>query len=83
MSLADRLSGTPSDVHPLAGCTIGRWIGTLDEDDAAAAVEALADPRWRHVELAQILQDEGLDATPDTVGRHRRSGCRCDEAGLA
>ena len=63
-------------------CPVGRYLASLDDDDAAkvrAALKHQTDETYtlQHRELAAKLAEYGARPTDHAIGRHRRGVCSC------
>jgi hypothetical protein len=66
--------GTPEDRN---FCVIVRNGMTLSPEDFAIYQEAINDPRWGNVVLAERLTKLGLKTGKDSIRRHRDKVCSC------
>lgn len=82
MSLADRLASHA----PQPGsqqCTVAYVLDQLDERDAQALRDALADPGIPGTAITEDLQAEGHDIEYNPIRRHRNGGCKCEREHVA
>lgn len=77
MSLAAALAAQPA-ARRGTPCTVGVVLDGLDQDDRAAAIQALADRTRTATSIAEALTSIGHPVAKQTVQRHRRGECRCD-----
>ncbi|MFD8117034.1 hypothetical protein [Streptomyces microflavus] len=60
------------------GCSVGRLLETLNEDDREAVREAMARVELTNAGIAVALKARGVTTvTAGTIGRHRRAACSC------
>lgn len=76
-SLADSLAqlGPSRNVER---CPIKHILAALENHDAFALEEALADRSINAVDLARVIQSAGHLISADAVRRHRRRACMCE-----
>lgn len=78
MALADDLQQlTPKNGSKT--CSIKAMFGQLSDKDRSALVSILLNERILHSDIAQTLKDNGFDISAQTVARHRRKQCRCEQ----
>ena len=77
MSLSDRLDAGPPRVVHGTPCSIATALSALPKAEAVALQRMLDDPGWSQRAIRDALADEDIDVGEQTVGRHRRHGCRC------
>lgn len=79
MALTDRLAAPPPAPAKGPGCSVGQLLDTLPTDEAKALAQAIRNPQWRATQIAAELRAEGHRIGGDTVARHRRGGCKCED----
>jgi hypothetical protein len=52
-------------------------VDKLDKDDYKILEDNLADPRWKHANLAQALNERGFKCYSDQIRLHRTGRCIC------
>lgn len=60
-------------------CTIANIQAAMDPTDAAEFEAALQSPAIPDSQVREALKRRGIDVTINTLGRHRRRGCRCPD----
>jgi hypothetical protein len=55
-------------------------LETMPAEDATDLRAALDDPTIMGTAIAKVLRSRGHDITHDTVQRHRRGQCSCQES---
>lgn len=66
VSLADKLATPP--VRATGGRSVlDDWLDNLDTTDRDAALSAIRNPAWRHVDLQAALEAEGAPKVADTT----------------
>ncbi len=58
------------------GCNYQKVLAGLSDADAAQIRAAVADPQWSPSELSAKLADNNIDLPHQTIGVHRRQGCK-------
>jgi hypothetical protein len=77
VALADRLeAGPPSVIHGTP-CSVGTTLSALAAKERAALQRMLDDRTWTEGMIFEALTDEGITVGRQSIGRHRRRGCRC------
>ncbi len=72
MSLSDDVNAGPPEA-PRRRTKIDDWLDRLDAADREAAMRALSDPAWRHVDVHALLARHGLDVSDVQVWKYRRA----------
>lgn len=78
MALADDLKNITPKIHSKQ-CTIGALLNDLPDNDAVALEATLASDRIPHADIAAALNNNGFKIAAQTVARHRRALCRCEQ----
>ena len=77
MSLSKALATErDSGIYRGPQCSLCELPGQLPKDEAAALLEALADPSMTHAAISRALRGEGYPIHANTVSRHRKGECR-------
>lgn len=72
MSLASKLA-TPPTRNREGRSILDIWLDGLNPEDRDAALGAIRNPAWRHVDLQEALEAEGAPVVADTTfGAWRR-----------
>lgn len=79
MSLLD-LAGPPPPHHNTRPCALGRILTQLTPAERDAVQTALDDPDWPGTKIAEVLTEAGYRVRADTIRRHRRNHCSCEQA---
>jgi O-acetylhomoserine/O-acetylserine sulfhydrylase-like pyridoxal-dependent enzyme len=58
-------------------CFVGQVLKDMDEETKTTFIEVLNNPNIQHVQIARLLEGEGLKTSEGTIRRHRKGGCRC------
>lgn len=58
-------------------CTVGAMLDKLNDGDAAAMKNALANPATKASDLSALLRAHGYRIMPHTLRRHRNDLCAC------
>lgn len=77
MSLAERVAAAQSRSQPGPKCGIAKTLPTLAQPDADALLHLI----YKRLdmtgpEVSELLAEEDIDLSPDTVRRHRLGRCR-------
>lgn len=76
MGLTERFQGAPVTAKgPLCGMHL--LMLDLSDDDRAALITVMDDPRWTHAAIERVLREEGHRVGSQSVSRHRRGLCMC------
>lgn len=71
MNLIDALA-KPTSKRASKGSVMDVWVRTRPEDEQAAILAAVVDPRWGHVQLHAELAQAGAPDMSDTAFRQWR-----------
>jgi hypothetical protein len=77
MSLRDQIAAE-SCVKKGPTCSVLILLGELNDDDAEALREALADPKVPGTAIQRALLKEGHRIGAYNIQRHRRGACTCE-----
>lgn len=77
MSLAERVRTAEHNSQPGPRCTVVKALHRLDQEDADALLHLV----YKRLDLtapeaSEVLAEENIDISPDTVRRHRLGRCR-------
>lgn len=77
MSLAEKARNAKPRTATRVRCDVQKALDTLDQEDGDALLYLVYDRRdLTGVEVADLLDEEGVHVGPDTVRRHRLARCR-------
>lgn len=76
MNLRDAIASEQEKSRPGYACGVERLLGTLDDDDRAALIDALGSEAPTSA-IARALTASGYVLAYQTLQRHRRRECRC------
>lgn len=80
MSLAERAKTPPQIKGPGLPCPIALLLTEKLNPAEAKGLQAMLDAPWRvwpHISIEKALGEEGHNVAWNSVGKHRRGGCRC------
>ena len=77
MSFADEVKANGQ--LPGGRCAVGQMLATVDDDLRTEIVAVIESAAYSSSAIARALKARGHDITENSVGRHRREGCRCSQ----
>lgn len=75
--ILDEIRSYPYRKGPL--CSVGLIFTSLKGEEKEALEIAMGDSSIELVAISKWLTNNGYDAKPHTIGRHRRKECRCEK----
>lgn len=58
-------------------CVIGRLVESLGDELGAELIQALANSKYSHKVIFDVLRGRGYSIGVNSIGRHRRGECSC------
>ena len=80
MNLED-LESSVITVKGNAGCSMGKLLVSLPDDERARLRAVVEDPATSAPKLAQFLTSRGEAVTANVINTHRAGGCGCGKVG--
>ena len=77
VSLSGRFEQGPPQIVHGNPCSVAVALSALPEDEREALIRMLDDRRWTEAMIYDALQAEEIQVGRQSIGRHRRRGCRC------
>ena len=62
-------------------CKVRTIMESLDTNDRATLVKALADPRWSANGLSVALEQRGVALAGKLITKHQQHRCSCEQSG--
>jgi len=79
VTLAARHQAGPPRVIRGEPCSVGALLAELPKAEAEALRGMLEDSRWAQNAIYDMLGQEGHTVGRQSIGRHRRRQCRCQQ----
>lgn len=76
--LVEALAGPPPK-DPRNKCGFREWVNLQTEARQEAIAAAMANPKWKTVDLFKLFQRQGFPRQYNNVRMHRTGSCTCDD----